>query len=152
MPCGVEHVATSYQLRWVRFLRIFERGLSIVSLLLFQVDKISFLTSFFIALLIDCCSNFNGDNWPFMGPWTKTALTHRHGELCRATGPLHIISFSSVNLFSRSDRPAEGFLIFGWRFSTAIQSDSYRCRGFGIHVNPKTFSDLPYSLESRWQH
>ena len=83
-------------------------------------------------------THFCGDNWAFMGPLTKNALTHRYGELWRATGP-HIVSFSSANAFPWAKRPAEDFLVFGGRFSADTQPNTSKCRVFGAEVKSNNF-------------
>ena len=82
--------------------------------------------------------HFYGDNWAFLGPLTKFGLTHRYGELCRATGS-RIVSFSSVNALPRTKRPAEGFLVFGGRFSADTRSDTCECRVLVAHVKSNNF-------------
>ena len=67
--------------------------------------------------------HFHGDNWAFLGPLTKIALTHRNGELCRDAGP-HVVLFSTVYTFPRTKRPTGGFLVYGGMLSTDTQSDS----------------------------
>ena len=86
-----------------------------------------------------------------MGPLTEIAVTHRCGELCRVTGS-HFVSFISVDAFPRTQRQAEGFLVFGGRFYTDTQSDSSKTRVFGAHVKSSNFFRSGLGLALRCRH
>ena len=113
---------------------------------------VNFSMRMFVSKLGFCLGrHFNGDNWAFLGPFTKIALTHRYGEPCRTTCP-YIVPISNVKAFPRTKREVEGFLVFGGMFSTYTQSYSSMCKDSRAQVKAKNIFRSGYSLALRRWH